>query len=360
MAISEKSQETKRLEEPRKMNNPKIFISHSTLDKSVAERIIGYLRSIGYRDGDLFLDSDQQSGIEIGSDWEERLYDAIQNCACMIVLCSKNWEQSKWCFAEALIAKHRKTHVLPLLLNCDVNLSILNTIQSIRNFSATDDDLAKIKTTLLKFELGTDSTRWNCAPELGARDSILREVKQAVNNKFDNSNVVNISNASNVNVSQSIGLNSKTFALVAVFIVLVVLGIIFVPGILQRQAERTEIVKTAARAPDLSLAGLVENKSDEQIEKETQALNGSGKRIAIRTRLKPEDILKAEQGEPIDFEDHGFQVRAYFLSREFWPESITNRNEEVLVIGDIDSTSTVHTTEKPFHLLNIEKSVIRP
>ena len=342
------------------MNNPKIFISHSTLDKSIAERIIVYLRSIGYRDEDLFLDSDQQSGIEIGSDWEERLYDAIQNCACMIVLYSMNWEKSKWCFAEALIAKHRKTKVLPLILNSDVNLSILNTIQSIRNFSASDDDLAKIKTTLLKFQLGPDSTRWKVDTELGARDSILRDVKQAVNNQFDNSNVLNISNASNINVTQSIGLNSKVFALVAAFIVLVVLGIILVPGMLQRQAEQNEIAKTAARAPDLSLAGLVKNKTNEQIEKETQTLNGSGKRIAIRTRLKPEDILQAEQGEPIEFEDHGFQVRAYFLSKEFWPESITNRNAEVEVVGDIDSTSTIHTTEKTIHLLNIEKSVIKP
>ena len=342
------------------MNNPKIFISHSTLDKSIAVRVIGYLRSVGYRDEDLFLDSDQKSGIEIGSDWEERLYDAIQNCVCMIVLCSKNWGQSKWCFAEALIAKHRKTKVLPLILNNDVNLSILDSIQSIRNFSASDDDLTKISTTLVQFDLGPDSTHWNVDSDRGSRDSILREVKQAINNKFENSNVVNISNASNITVSQSIGLNSKAFAFVTGFIVLVVLGIIFGPGISQRQSEKNEIGKTAARVPDLNLASLVGNKSDEQIDKEAKALDGSKKRIAIRTRLKSEDLLKAEQGDPIEFEAHGFQVRAYFLAKDYWPGRIANRDAEVEVVGDIDSIVISHTTELKFRLLNIEKSVIRP
>jgi hypothetical protein len=342
------------------MNNPKIFISHSTLDKSIAERVILYLRSVGYRDEDLFLDSDQKSGIEIGSDWEERLYDAIQVCACMIVLCSKNWEQSKWCFAEALIAKHRKTKVLPLLLSSDVNLSILDSIQSIRNFSASNDDLAKINATLVQYNLGPDSTRWNVDLDKGAKDSILREVEQAINNKFEHSNVVNISNGNNITVSQSIGLSTKSFVFVVGLIVVLVLGIIFVPGMLKDRADKNDISNIAARAPDLSLASLVGDKSGEQIDKETQSLKGSNKRIAIRTRLKSDAFLKAERGEEIEFEECGFQIRAYFLSKDYWPGDIPNREAEVEIVGDIDSISTMHSPELQFRLLTIEKSVIKP
>ena len=93
-----------------------IFISHSSQDKGAAlivqQRLLGY----GYDASQLFLDSDAETGIPAGSKWEQVLYARLKNCRALIVLCSANWQESKWCFAELVFAKAMGKQIFPLLL----------------------------------------------------------------------------------------------------------------------------------------------------------------------------------------------------------------------------------------------------
>ena len=97
-----------------------LFISHSTLDKSHALDLQRRLRERGYVCDQLFLDSDQRSGIKIGEKWESTIYDNLRDCQALIVLCSPTWSESKWCFAELACAKMSGKEIFPVVLaECD-------------------------------------------------------------------------------------------------------------------------------------------------------------------------------------------------------------------------------------------------
>jgi WD40 repeat protein len=99
-----------------------IFISHSSKDKAAAldiqQRLLGY----GYNALQLFLDSDAETGIPAGSKWEQVLYARLKDCRALIVLCSANWQESRWCFAELVFAKAMGKEIFPVLLQeCSID-----------------------------------------------------------------------------------------------------------------------------------------------------------------------------------------------------------------------------------------------
>src|SRR5271165_1544557 len=99
-----------------------IFISHSSKDKAAAldiqQRLLGY----GYGASQLFLDSDAETGIPAGSKWEQVLYARLKDCRALIVLCSANWQESRWCFAELVFAKAMGKEIFPVLLEeCSID-----------------------------------------------------------------------------------------------------------------------------------------------------------------------------------------------------------------------------------------------
>jgi len=99
-----------------------IFISHSSKDKAAAldiqQRLLGY----GYDASQLFLDSDAETGIPAGSKWEQVLYARLKDGRALIVLCTANWEKSKWCFAELIFAKAMGKEIFPVLLEeCSID-----------------------------------------------------------------------------------------------------------------------------------------------------------------------------------------------------------------------------------------------
>ena len=76
----------------------RIFISHSSLDVKQAEDLKAWLGSIGFEQ--TFLDFDKHTGIAPGADWERTLYREIERAQAVILILTKNWFNSKWCFAE--------------------------------------------------------------------------------------------------------------------------------------------------------------------------------------------------------------------------------------------------------------------
>lgn len=96
-----------------------IFISHSTLDKTIALQVLERLRKQGYEA--LFLDSDPEAGIKAGSDWERDLYRNLKLAAAVVVLCSPDSMASRWCFAEITQAKALGKALFPVVIRpCEV------------------------------------------------------------------------------------------------------------------------------------------------------------------------------------------------------------------------------------------------
>lgn len=107
-----------------------LFISHSTLDKDHAIDLQRRLRESGYVCKQHFLDSDQRSGIKLGEKWEKVIYDNLRDCQALLVLCSPNWLQSKWCFAELAAAKMSGKQIFPIIVQ-DCDRSSLSEFQAI-------------------------------------------------------------------------------------------------------------------------------------------------------------------------------------------------------------------------------------
>jgi tetratricopeptide (TPR) repeat protein len=76
----------------------RIFISHSNKDQQQAADLKAWLASIGFERA--FLDFDKHTGIAPGADWERTLYRELERAQAVILILTKNWFDSKWCFAE--------------------------------------------------------------------------------------------------------------------------------------------------------------------------------------------------------------------------------------------------------------------
>jgi hypothetical protein len=96
-----------------------IFLSHSSADNALAERLKGWIGASGHA---VFLDIDLDAGIQGGSDWEQTLYEKLQRCQVVIALLTPAWLASKWCFAEVVQARAAGKVVLPLkAVPCDAS-----------------------------------------------------------------------------------------------------------------------------------------------------------------------------------------------------------------------------------------------
>lgn len=166
-----------------------IFISHKTEDKVYADRILHFLREQGYPNDHLFLDSDASSGLLVGQKWQESLYDKLQNCVCLIVVGTSKWTTSKWCFAEAFIAKNRNIPIVVLKFEEEADLSFLSAYQAVPNFAATDADLERLVEILTQNQLApiTDESHLSAgwtreAADLSQKDQqeLLEQVSQQI------------------------------------------------------------------------------------------------------------------------------------------------------------------------------------
>jgi WD40 repeat protein len=90
-----------------------IFISHSSRDTEQAAALLACLHAHGF--AETFLDFDKHAGLAPGSDWERTLYREIAGADAVILILTRNWFDSKWCFAEFTQARALGKAIFPLL-----------------------------------------------------------------------------------------------------------------------------------------------------------------------------------------------------------------------------------------------------
>ena len=91
----------------------RIFISHSSVDREQATDLLAWLRGQGFVS--TFLDFDEEAGIEPGADWERTLYSELSNADAVLLILTKNWFNSKWCFVEFAQARALGKAIYPLI-----------------------------------------------------------------------------------------------------------------------------------------------------------------------------------------------------------------------------------------------------
>ncbi|WP_030946050.1 TIR domain-containing protein [Streptomyces sp. NRRL S-646] len=104
-----------------------LFISHSSQDRAVAQRLAGWLKSVGFEG--LFLDVDPDAGIPAGHLWERELYTQLARADAVIYLASAASAESHWCFAELTHARRAGRPVVPVRLDDAPRPGILDDVQ---------------------------------------------------------------------------------------------------------------------------------------------------------------------------------------------------------------------------------------
>ncbi len=107
----------------------RVFISHASRDAAAAQDLFAWLKAQGFDRG--FLDIDTDQGIPPGARWEQMLYDELERAQAVILLLTRNWFDSKWCFAEFAQARSRGKAIFPVIVAPDGDQYIGDDLQKL-------------------------------------------------------------------------------------------------------------------------------------------------------------------------------------------------------------------------------------
>jgi energy-coupling factor transporter ATP-binding protein EcfA2 len=129
----------------------RVFISHSSLDKEPAARIMTWLKGQGFDTA--FLDFDKHAGIPPGADWERTLYREIEQSEAVIIIQTPNWLASKWCFVEFTQARALGKAIFPVIETPTGDTLISPDIQALDLRSDCDGGLEALSRQLTRIAL---------------------------------------------------------------------------------------------------------------------------------------------------------------------------------------------------------------
>src|SRR3954449_6816010 len=104
-----------------------VFVSHSSRDRAVTDRVVRRLRAAGF--AALFVDFDPEHGIPAGRSWERELYAQLRKTDAVIFLASEASVASSWCLLEVGLARSLGRPVFPVRLRPGVELPLLADVQ---------------------------------------------------------------------------------------------------------------------------------------------------------------------------------------------------------------------------------------
>src|SRR3954451_24530590 len=104
-----------------------VFVSHSSRDRAVTERVVERLRAAGF--AALFVDFDPEHGIPAGRNWERGLYGQLRRADAGVFLASAASGAPRWCSIEIGLARSLGRPVFPLRLQPGVALPLLADVQ---------------------------------------------------------------------------------------------------------------------------------------------------------------------------------------------------------------------------------------
>jgi WD40 repeat protein len=131
----------------------RIFISHSSMDGGQATRLLAWLHDQGFTS--TFLDFDKHHGIEAGADWERTLYRELSSADAVILIVTKHWFGSKWCFAEFAQARALGKAIFPLIESPAGETFVSQDIQHLDLVKDREGGLDRLLSELTRIALNT-------------------------------------------------------------------------------------------------------------------------------------------------------------------------------------------------------------
>ena len=137
-----------------------LFISHSSEDAEVTQRIADRLRGEGYES--IFLDFDPELGISAGKFWEKELYAQLRMCDAIVFVATVASCSSRWCFAELALARSLSKVVVALRLEREARHPLLKDTQWIDLPAEDEKAFQRLWTSLKSLGLDPrDSLAWD-------------------------------------------------------------------------------------------------------------------------------------------------------------------------------------------------------
>ena len=109
-------------------------------------KVSDFLTGIGHRS--VFLDYDPEKGIPAGRSWEKELYSNLRHCQALVVLCSRNFIASAWCFAEITHARAMGKYIIPLQIDDGALHHLLIGVQAIDATQDEDEAFSRLQRSL--------------------------------------------------------------------------------------------------------------------------------------------------------------------------------------------------------------------
>ncbi|MGH3701877.1 MAG: TIR domain-containing protein [Pseudonocardiaceae bacterium] len=104
----------------------KVFISHANADQQPAEEVRRWLVAEKHQ---VFLDQDPRDGLEVGEEWEQRLYERLRWADAVVCVVTSAFRASEWCTYEVACARARGSRLLPVRAEPKVDHPLLTSAQ---------------------------------------------------------------------------------------------------------------------------------------------------------------------------------------------------------------------------------------
>ena len=96
---------------------PKIFISHASLDSPIGERFLEALIELGISKQNVFYSSSYHTGVKLGKNFHEEVKKALHSAEIVVFLLTPNFYKSEFCLNEMGAVWYSNKKIIPILLN---------------------------------------------------------------------------------------------------------------------------------------------------------------------------------------------------------------------------------------------------
>jgi WD40 repeat protein len=104
----------------------RVFVSHASGDRFVAEQLHAWLKSAG---NEVFLDQNVRDGLTVGDVWEQRLYERLRWADAVVCILTADFLRSSWCAAEIGIARSQGSRLMPVVAESGITHPLLSRSQ---------------------------------------------------------------------------------------------------------------------------------------------------------------------------------------------------------------------------------------
>lgn len=176
LEVPEQIEMSTKKEKPRELGEQKIFISHSSLDIEIVEKVIDVLEAIGVPSDKIFCSSFEGYGVKLGSDFLEVIKKELDSNVLVLFILSSNFYSSVVSLCEMGATWVKTNKHIPILIPPFEYDDIKGVIPTTHGMKINEKDkLNSLKDIVAEF-IGLEPL--NTSVWERRRDNVLKEVKK--------------------------------------------------------------------------------------------------------------------------------------------------------------------------------------